>query len=106
MDNTYAASEFSEEFVFTYLTTHTEENLAGQQEISVYPNPVKDVITINNTGDNSVYTMEIVNTSGTKILSEKIKSGQKINLDGINSGIYIISIGNEANKFVDKLIIR
>jgi type IX secretion system substrate protein len=62
------------------------------QMISIYPNPVKDVLTINS-GSAKLNSLEIYNSLGQMMLNEKISS-PKINLGTQNfeQGIYLLKL--------------
>jgi hypothetical protein len=77
--------------VYVNLITGIEElNAAG---ISVYPNPVKDVLTIKS--EKSIGKLEITNANGKKVYRRTIK-GNSVELDllELNAGIYFIKINN------------
>lgn len=69
--------------------------------VTVYPNPVKDILTINGVDDNT--TINIYDTQGRKIVSEKLKSG-KIDLSDFRRGIYVIEIFSTKNNYKSKII--
>ncbi|MEO5569438.1 MAG: T9SS type A sorting domain-containing protein [Bacteroidia bacterium] len=73
---------------------HYADNL--NEMISVYPNPVKDVLTINS-GKAKINSLEIYNSLGQVILNEKTATS-KINLDTQNfeQGIYLLKLETDA----------
>ncbi|HKR03113.1 MAG TPA: T9SS type A sorting domain-containing protein [Bacteroidia bacterium] len=64
--------------------------------ISVYPNPVKDVLTINS-GSAKITSLDIYNTIGQRIMSKEISSS-KINIITRNfkEGIYLLKLVTDA----------
>ncbi len=71
------------------------DNCLGIEEfsanISVYPNPAKDYITVSETLNEEV-SLIITDLNGKIILIEDIIEGQKINISSLVSGSYILSL--------------
>jgi len=69
-------------------------------EILVFPNPVREVLTIS-LAQKSAGTLIVYNLQGQLILSEAIDNAQKVELDlaALQTGIYLLSI-SDANGFV------
>ncbi|MCF8297715.1 MAG: lamin tail domain-containing protein [Saprospiraceae bacterium] len=75
--------------------------------VEIYPNPAKDEFVINTSGEE--YQISIVSIDGREISRENIHTNQsKINVKGLNSGIYFIHFSNSetGNSFVKKLIVE
>ena len=71
----------------------------------IYPNPARDLIYIKN--ENAEYAeYRIVNTLGTLLLTGIISSDKRteININGLQSGFYIIYILNSKGSFSSKFI--
>lgn len=68
--------------------------------ISVYPNPVKDVLTFdlkNQSGN--VDSFEIFDVRGAKVLERKVKSETTtLNVSALNSGIYFVKLIDSSGK--------
>lgn len=82
----------------------------SKESISLYPNPVKDILTIEieqlvNMDDPFPYS--IINTSG-----EKLKSGilsnksTQIDVSQFSNGIYLLSIENKKDKFTHTIVVQ
>jgi hypothetical protein len=68
---------------------------------NIFPNPSNDFIKINNITTNTIY--EIYNTLGIKVLEGKINNKEKINIENLKKGLYIIKFSNLASlKFMKK----
>ena len=79
-------------------------NELSETKIAFYPNPAKDYINIFSNGKGKV---EIVNISGQVVLTEEISvSTQKINLNKLESGIYMVNIITPEKTVNSKLIIE
>ena len=71
--------------------------------ISLYPNPVKDIIRLNNLKDGSL--IRVYDISGRMVLStETFASFESIDVKGLANGIYSISILNNGSNAVSKFI--
>jgi hypothetical protein len=92
---------------YPYLGTSTATDLtvtkAFGNKISVYPNPVTDIFTIN--GIEGTATLQIINTNGQVVKNELINSGQKVSVGNLPQGMYIIKLTTE-NKKVEKKLIK
>jgi hypothetical protein len=77
-----------------------------EENISVYPNPTKGLLTIdlgNLTGD---YTLKVLNILGQEVISSKINSElTDINLSRLLSNIYFVKISDTNNNSLVKKII-
>ena len=75
----------------------------------IYPNPAKGFLMIR-TGQNlpGIYTVEIFNLLGRRMLQQRIKGGETLRLDlsGFQKGIYFTRIRNENTSFVRKIVVE
>ncbi|MDR2206533.1 MAG: T9SS type A sorting domain-containing protein [Flavobacteriaceae bacterium] len=82
--------------------TVTSDCLMATQEIeknkiSVYPNPVKDVLTIQGSEFKNSKFSEIYDISGKLV---KTFNGNSVNVSALQKGIYILKIDNQSVKFI------
>jgi len=80
---------------------------AVETEISIYPNPVKDILTINISADlNSEGKAEIFSLTGNKVFSyDGLKSGENtVNISELASGVYLIKVYTESTTYDMKII--
>ena len=75
---------------------NTATNNVKSSKISLFPNPATDKITIKGT----IGKIEITNLFGKTIQTIKNYTGESINLNGLNSGIYIAKTENGALQFI------
>lgn len=77
-----------------------------KEKLSVYPNPVKDFITIQLENYTAKVEITIYNTLGSVLLSEKTDFNReyRMNLSDLDSGIYFISFVND-NLLITKMIV-
>ncbi len=70
--------------------------------LSVYPNPVKDVLTIET--NNTLIAVSIYNIGGVKVFSTEHVGNKTIDLRGLSSGIYLLKVQTEKGLEIMKLI--
>lgn len=85
--------------VNTALSTAT----LSESDFSIYPNPVKDVITIK-LNDVNLTSVEMYNVMGQKILSTTSLNNNQLNVSELNSGIYLLNINADGKTLVKKII--
>jgi hypothetical protein len=91
--------------VVSFTTTSTvtgvdDLSLSGTAAIKIYPNPVSDIIYIQNAPETS-YLVSIYRITGASILSTKMNSGDKsIDVSFLQSGLYLMNINGLTLKFV------
>ncbi|RQP14040.1 MAG: T9SS C-terminal target domain-containing protein [Chryseobacterium sp.] len=77
-------------------TLSTNDLNKKSEILAVYPNPVKEILYINNAKSGNSY--EIVDLSGRKIQSAKYNDG--VNVTKLQRGIYLIKLGGQTLKFI------
>lgn len=97
------------------LTIHyyySTDQLLSQNDFMIYPNPAKDVVNIQlqNSNIEGKYELKLFSITGEEKLSQNIQlaSGfdQKIDLENLNSGIFILELNNtKLGKIRKKIII-
>ena len=77
-------------------TTGVKEN-HFKENFEVFPNPVKNTLTIKSDKQIGNSIVEIINLFGQKVFTEKIdsKNPQKFNVDNFSDGFYLITIKNQ-----------
>ena len=111
--------DLSDDYVYLMLDsvlyrTETEElsvgvNFAAASEFNVYPNPFSDAITIqsNLNFESEKYLIQIFDASGKLHKSMNLlNSEQRIDLSGLESGVYIVNILNEGSILNQQKIVR
>ena len=81
-------------------STSIKESAIDNGEISIYPNPTKDKITI--TSKEEINRIELFDVAGKEILTAK--NAKELNLTSLNSGIYFLKISGE-NFSVNKKVV-
>ncbi len=88
--------------------TGITETKLNNSVVSIFPNPAKDVVTVNVIGnDDSPIDITIFNMIGKIIYSEKkVKNKLSINSANWNSGVYIISLQQKESSINQKIVIE
>ncbi|WP_136480879.1 T9SS type A sorting domain-containing protein [Cognatitamlana onchidii] len=73
-----------------------------EDSFKVFPNPVSTVLNIKSAG--TINTIELYNLLGKKVLSSN--KVNQLNVEGLKSGLYILRVDIENNKFSRKLVIK
>lgn len=98
--------EFGELFTFRLqLSGALSVTNAVVKSISIYPNPVQDILYL--TGKKNLKNIEIYNVTGQKLLTQKIGAQKaEINVSKLTSGMYIVVITTDDNKTETYKIIK
>ena len=76
------------------------------ERFSVYPNPVENVLKIANADNLSNASFRILNFSGQTVQNSSSFNKEEINVSGLNTGVYLLSVdsdaGNKLIKFIKK----
>jgi endonuclease/exonuclease/phosphatase family metal-dependent hydrolase len=83
---------------FTFTATAGTDDFSYQNTWSVYPNPVKDVLTVTSTEELNGSAI-IYDVTGRQVYNSQLSSNS-INVSQLPAGMYIIKIGNASRKFV------
>ena len=70
-------------------------NVASENNISIYPNPAQDNISINVGSGTDVQSLAIINSVGARVLVPSITAGQEsytVNVSNLPAGNYILQI--------------
>ena len=89
-------------------STGISDGFENKKELSLYPNPASDIVTLNiDNTNNSELTLNIYNVIGTLVKSEMLKqNNRQINIGDLNNGIYIVEIKTNDWSEKQQLIIQ
>lgn len=73
--------------------------------LKIYPNPAKDYITIESKNV-KLTSVELYNVLGSKILSQKALTNNRLNISGVSKGIYMLKVNAEGASTTKKLVIE
>ncbi|REA60915.1 hypothetical protein DSL64_13520 [Dyadobacter luteus] len=71
---------------------------SDSEGLSVFPNPVKDVLTVESSASNE--DIRIYNLKGQLLLSKPFSGKQTVQASGLPPGIYMITVGKQSARFV------
>lgn len=86
--------------ISSVLTTQT----FNQNAISFYPNPVKDILSIENSENESILNVEIYSTTG-KLVIQETKNFNQISVEHLANGMYILKL-NTSNGVINNKFIK
>jgi hypothetical protein len=84
----------------TNLTTSIENNGKNNQ-ITISPNPTKDLIYITS---KHIFDFKLYDLTGKVIMEYKSQSDLKIDLSNYSNGVYVLQFNNESGQFYEKII--
>jgi hypothetical protein len=76
------------------------ENFTNSNIVSLYPNPVKDILNIDIL-DNTISSIKVYDLQGKLILED---TNTTINVNHLSNGIYIVKVVTEEGEFTKKFI--
>jgi hypothetical protein len=77
-----------------------------EQTVKVYPNPAHDFVTISNSADVTINSIEIYDMNGRLVNQIKVDStaDQTVNVSELTTGMYFINITSDQATVVKRLI--
>lgn len=103
-DFKYWNRELNEQEVIDLCNTlDLNEFSLNDEFVTIYPNPTNGIINFE-TNNHNIDRLDIYNTLGQKVLSEKMKSS--FNLSHLSKGIYIVKFYNETSALTKRIIIK
>ena len=103
LHNNYGGDAYYDNFKIT--SDNLTTNNINQQELKIYPNPIKDYLGIDANFQNQISSIEIINTLGQVILKENNVTN-KIETNNLQAGIYIVKIILKDGKTINRKIIK
>ena len=112
--NSWSISENSNAYQVAYIrllskfatkntTSNNIETITTQQKFSIYPNPTIGFITVL-INDANTYQLEVKDITGKSMMTTAITSNQTIYLEHLSAGLYIISISDGKNQWMEKVV--
>jgi hypothetical protein len=94
---------------FTVGYTLSEEEIESYTSVEIFPNPSDNIFNIEVEGFGKRVNVVVLDATGRQISNESITSNDyliktQINLEGMESGIYFVKIGNGEKQQIKKLI--
>jgi hypothetical protein len=78
------------------------------EQLAIYPNPVKDEfqITLNSDLNSSVYNLFISDIIGKTVFKQQVNANQRVNISHLPSGIYFVTVNNTQNVLLNFKFIK
>ena len=73
-----------------------------EKSLKVYPNPANDYLNV----EGEMTSIEIYNTVGQRMMTKQVNSDTKIDLSGLNNGIYFLRVYNNGEMAVRKFSVN
>ncbi|MCK5788822.1 MAG: T9SS type A sorting domain-containing protein, partial [Chlamydiia bacterium] len=82
------------------------ENIAVDNNLSVYPNPVEEIMNVRSATD--IHSISVTNIVGQEMLNANISSNRtaEINTSDLNSGVYVVRVVDTNGEISTKKIIK
>jgi len=97
---TYSLDNISKLTFKSVVTGVDQLSLTGAGTMKVYPNPVSDVVHIQNAPETD-FTVSIYRMNGVLVLTTRLSSGTKsIDVSYLSSGLYLLNVNSRTFKFV------
>jgi hypothetical protein len=80
--------------------TSINETLPNTTTVSIFPNPANSEINIEGLNKNESNTIQIFDVQGKLVITKTINEKGTIDLSELNKGIYVIKIGEVAQRIV------
>lgn len=78
---------------------------ARERQIRIYPNPAKDYLRVENTGNNRIREISISDITGREIMFIK-ECNRPINISSLASGVYIVKVIYSGSEITRKLVVE
>lgn len=90
-----------------YITNSLGLDTNSLSNVTVYPNPTKDVLNINIPQAIGTSKLKLFDIQGREVLEKTTNNTNEVlNIGNLQSGVYLLSIENEANKTIKKVILN
>ncbi|WP_185816930.1 T9SS type A sorting domain-containing protein [Hymenobacter metallilatus] len=73
-------------------------------EVTMYPNPVEDLLTIDLGGSAEGMTVVITDMTGRVINTQKLGADSKLNMTSLQTGTYLVTVGEGASKVTRRVV--
>ena len=77
-------------------------DFSDESQISIYPNPAKEVLNIQNANNLAIDKIQITDMMGKKVMEQN--GGESIYIQSLQQGVYIIQISAEGNTYTNKFV--
>jgi subtilisin family serine protease len=75
-----------------------------ENDYSIFPNPFENSITITNSGQSTIQSVQLYNSIGQMVYSDQSFSSNSITLDGLSIGMYLVQLTTSQGILIKKII--
>ena len=86
------------------ITTINETEFNIPEEITIYPNPVSENVTINLQNNEAIKTVKIFNQNGQLIRIIQNQTDNAIQISDLNAGLYFVRVDTDKKYYLGKFI--
>ena len=86
------------------ITTINETEFNISEEITIYPNPVSENVTINLQNNEAIKTVKIFNQNGQLIRIIQNQTDNAIQISDLNAGLYFVRVDTDKKYYLGKFI--
>jgi hypothetical protein len=101
--STYVKNRITTYNYNTSIVLANEKYEIAKATISVFPNPTKDVLTIQNTSNNTIDKVIVTDISG-KIILQQNQNTNQVDVQNLAKGMYILQAFSGKEKFTSKFV--
>ncbi len=97
----------AEAIAIHYVDTEAVSEIFAEGSFSVYPNPATNHVTVLNSHAVALDKVVVTDLTGRVVMSNRLngeKSSVQLNLSGVNSGLYLVSLYGEGKVFTAKVV--
>ena len=91
--------EFEVHVIMHYVYDGVDEN--ERDRVSVYPNPMRDVLFIEANNGLPVQSVEVFNVTGQRVISSR---GTEINVSDLGAGVYFVRVTVDDKKMIHRIV--
>lgn len=83
-----------------------DKEIFNSAKLSVYPNPVKDIVTISNELNYSLQSINITDLNGRTVKTLKMngEASAQVNISDLSSGVYMMNISSDKGSMTKKIV--
>lgn len=99
-------------FKLRYYALDAVENYSGIEDLSVYPNPVTDNLTLDFTlPESGKVTLKVMDMAGKVVLADMVEAASGANkhtmdVSGLRAGIYLLQVETRTGKVIQKVLVQ
>jgi thermitase len=102
-DQYYGAGRVNAYNALSYVQSLSNENFMYHNDITIYPNPVKETLYFKSLVNPNIFNVSIYDITG-RLVNEYYKVNTSIDVSQLKNGVYILIINYDKNRIIKKFI--